>query len=433
MGPLRVSAPEAAAMIRTVDTIGMGLGPANPHALLGALSVREDFEDLILGGALVLGLFDIFAKPGVHYRSGFFGPAERFYAASGANVELVPAGFRQFGPILERLRPRVMVAQATPPDANGRLSLSLHFGATAEALHEAGRDPDRVLMIETSPHLPVTRALPGYDNTIGLDEIDVLIEADEIPFELGEAAPSEVDERIALNALALIEDGATLQTGIGSIPSMVATKLAARSGGGYGIHSEMLTDGIMRLHQAGKVTNTNKGIFEGVSVTTFALGSSDLYAWLDGNDEVAFAPVSVVNDPTIISKNHNFVSINGAISVDLYGQIVADCIDGRQISGVGGHEDFISGAELRIEDRSLVCLASTIEVGGEQRSRIVATLPEGSVVSTPRHHTGVVVTEYGAADLAGLTVRERALALAAIAHPAFRDELSAAAEVLGAL
>ena len=212
---------------------------------------------------------------------------------------------------------------------------------------------------------------------------------------------------------------------------MVATRLAEGDGGGYGIHSEMLTDGIMRLHKAGKVTNDNKSVFNGVSVTTFALGSAELYEWLDENDDVAFAPVDLVNDPVIIGSNSRFVSINGAISVDLYGQIVADCIDGRQISGVGGHEDFVAGAEHHTDDASLVCLASTIEVDGELRSRIVAQLPQGAVVSTPRHHTGSVVTEHGIADLAGLTVRERAEALAEIAHPQFREELRAAARQMG--
>ena len=166
-------------------------------------------------------------------------------------------------------------------------------------------------------------------------------------------------------------------------------------------------------------------------MTTFALGSRELYDWLDHNPEVAFAPVSLVNDPTIIGRNRDFVSINGAIMVDLYGQIVADSVDGRQISGVGGHEDFIAGTELNLEDKSLVCMASTIEVAGERRSRIVPQLPTGAVVSTPRHHTGVVVTEHGSADLRGLTVAERAAALVEVAHPDFRAELAEAADRLG--
>ena len=174
------------------------------------------------------------------------------------------------------------------------------------------------------------------------------------------------------------------------------------------MHSEMFTTGLMRLHQAGKVTNAAKGVFEGVSVTTFALGTSDLYRWLDDNPAVAFLPVDVVNDPTVIGGNHQLVSINGALCLDLYGQVVADNIDGKQISGVGGHEDFVAGADLHVDSHSLICLSSTVTVGGERRSRILPLLPEGTIVSTPRHHTGVVVTEYGAAELTGLTVRERA-------------------------
>jgi acyl-CoA hydrolase len=193
----------------------------------------------------------------------------------------------------------------------------------------------------------------------------------------------------------------------------------------------MFSDGLMRLHQAGKVTNDRKGLFDGVSVTTFALGTAELYRWLDDNEEVAFIDVAVVNDPTTISRNANLVSINGALSVDLYGQVVADTIGGRQISGVGGHEDFVAGAELHRDAHSLICLRSTVDVDGAPVSRIVGTLPEGSVVSTPRHHTGVVITEFGVAELAGLTVRERAHALVDIAHPDFRPALRLVADRLG--
>ena len=148
---------------------------------------------------------------------------------------------------------------------------------------------------------------------------------------------------------------------------MVANQLANGTGGGYGVHSEMFTTGLMRLHQAGKVSNDAKGVFDGVSVSTFALGTAELYRWLDGNREVAFLPVDVVNDPTIIGRNRKLVSINGALCLDLYGQVVADNIDGKQISGVGGHEDFVAGAGLGTDDRSLICLHSTATMHGEVR------------------------------------------------------------------
>ncbi len=422
---------EAVALIRPADSIGFGLGPANPDTFLGALGQRDDWEDLVLGGALCLNVYDVFTKPGVRYRCGFFGPAERLLLSMGHQVELVPGGFRQMAPILARFAPRVMVAQAAPP-ADGTVNLSLHVGATRPELLRAGGDPERLLVVEVNPRLPRTASLPPrFDNTIPLDLIDVLIESDTSPFALDEPPADPVDAAIASHALAYVRDGSTLQTGIGAIPNVVATELARGPLGGFGIHSEMFTTGLMRLHQAGKVTNDAKGVFDGVSVTTFALGTPELYQWLDGNAQVAFLPVETVNDPSVIGANANLVSINGALSVDLYGQVVADSIDGRQISGVGGHEDFVAGADLHLDAHSLICLRSTAQPKGEIVSRIAGLLPEGSVVSTPRHHTGVVVTEYGAAELTGLTVRERAHRLADIAHPEFRAGLHGQAELLG--
>lgn len=431
MAPRYRTPEEAAQLIGTTDAVGFGLGPANPDAFLTALGGRDDWVDLTFGGALLLGFYPVLSHPNVTYRCGFFGPAERMMLATGANIELVPGGFRQFAPILRRYDPRVMTVLAAPPE-DGSVNLSLHLGATYEELLLAGRDPDRLLVVEVNPNLPRTCSLaPEFTNTLPLDIVDVVVESSGAPFTLPQPAPDEIDEAIAEVARSFVTDGTTLQIGIGAVPNMVATKLADGPGGGYGVHSEMFTDGLMQLHQAGKVTNDAKRLFNGVSITTFALGSSELYAWLDGNADVAFVPVQVVNDPTVIAQNHAFVSINGALSVDLYGQVVADNIEGRQISGVGGHEDFVAGAEMRLDDHSLICLRSTAVSNGVTRSRIVPVLPEGSVVSTPRHHTGVVITEYGSADLSGRTVRERAAALVEVAHPDFRDELRARAVALG--
>ncbi|HTU38757.1 MAG TPA: acetyl-CoA hydrolase/transferase C-terminal domain-containing protein [Acidimicrobiales bacterium] len=430
--PTTCTAEEAVALVRPVDSIGFGLGPGNPDAFLTALGTRDDWHDLQLGGALCLNFYDVFTKPGVHYRCGFFGPAERLLHSMGHDVELVPGGFRQFAPILAAFAPRIMVAQAAPVDEHGDLNLSLHLGATRPELLRAGADPNRLLIVEVNPNLPRTKSLPPeYENTIPLELVDVVVEANGTPFALPDAPAEEVDEAIARYALSYVRQGSTLQTGIGVIPNVVASELAKGPLGGFGVHSEMFTSGLMRLHQAGKVTNDAKGVFDGVSVTTFALGTPELYQWLDGNAGVAFVPVETVNDPTVISRNANLVSINGALSVDLYGQVVADNIEGRQISGVGGHEDFVAGAELHLDAHSLICLRSTAVRGGEVVSRIAGLLPEGSVVSTPRHHTGVVITEYGAAELTGLTVPERAHMLADIAHPDFRAGLHKVADTIG--
>jgi acyl-CoA hydrolase len=219
-----------------------------------------------------------------------------------------------------------------------------------------------------------------------------------------------------------IPDGATLQTGIGEIPNALAEILAASQGGDYGVHSEMFTTGLMHLHLSGKVTN-RKGVYDGVSIATFAMGSRELYDWLDGQESVRFLPVSKVNDPSLIARNRSMVSINGALSVDLAGQIVADAIGPRQYSGIGGHEDFVAGAGLSPGGHSIVCLPSTSSVNGKRVSRLLGQLPAGALVTTPRHHVDLVVTEHGVAELIGRTVEERAEALVAIAHPEFRDEL----------
>jgi len=430
--PQLLTSEQAVALVNPTDTIGMGLGPANPDGFLQALATRDDWEDLVVGGALLLNYYEVFTKPGVSFRSGFYGPAERLLASQGNRVEHVPGGFRQFAPILERFRPRVMIVQGSLEEDEGRINLSLHYGGTRPELLRAGDDPERVLIVEVNPRLPRTRSLPPeFDNTLPLETVDVLVEGTSEIIDLPETVPDGVDRAIASNALQYVKQGSTLQIGIGAVPDLVANELCVGSRGDFGLHSEMFTTGMMKLHKAGKVSNKRKGVFVGKSVTTFALGTRELYGWLDSNDDVAFIDVGTLNDPHVIGRNGNFLSINGALTIDLYGQIVADNIGGRQISGVGGQEDFVAGAELRLDARSLICMRSTVEVSGQRRSRIVGRLPEGSVVSTPRHHTGVIITEYGSAELAGLTVRERARALAGIAHPDFRGDLAKIADALG--
>jgi acyl-CoA hydrolase len=191
----------------------------------------------------------------------------------------------------------------------------------------------------------------------------------------------------------------------------------------------MFTNGLMALHKAGKVTNAHKGCYDGVSVATFAAGSEDLYEWLHENRDIAFLPVELVNSTEAIARNRRMITINGALAIDIHGQVVADTIAGSQFSGIGGHEDFIAGAALDVEDRSLLCFPATYETkAGELRSRIVPWFEAGAVITTPRHQVDIVVTEHGAAELMGKTVNQRAQALAEIAHPDFSDDLVAAGE-----
>jgi acyl-CoA hydrolase len=426
--PDELSAADAAATLRPDDTLGIPLGPGQPPALMQALGEREDWEGLRVYGALLGVGTELFNRPGVHYLSGFFGPFERALRDAGANIGFAPADFRRFAPLLEEQAPRVMATVAAPPDAEGNCSLSLHAGGTAAELRRAGADPGRLLIVEASSAFPRTRGLPpDHGHAIHLDEIDVLVHSDAPPLALPDPPPTDADRAIAEHAREFIADGATLQTGIGAIPSMIVSLLAEGDGGDYGVHSEMFTTGLMKLHEAGKVAN-RKGQFDGVSVTTFAFGTEELYGWLDGREDVAFLPVDVVNSPEVISKNADAVTVNGALAIDIHGQVVADTIGGVQFSGIGGHEDFVSGPGLSLEARSLLCMPSTVEIDGRVRSRIAPWFDAGTVITTPRHQVDVVITEYGAAELQGKTVHQRGVELASIAHPDFREELMEAAE-----
>ncbi len=421
------TADEVVGHLRPVDTLGIPLGPGQPPDVIEALGRRDDWEDLRIYGALLTVLSEVFNHPNVRYLSGFFGPLDRMLRDGGANVGFAPADFRRFIPLLEEQRPRVMCTFASPPDAGGWCSLSLHAGASVDELHRAGANPERLLIVEVSPRMPRTRGHGDQRHALHVDEIDLLVESAREPIAVDDPPPTEVERAIAAHVTRFVPDGATLQTGIGAVPSTVAGLLADGPGGDYGVHSEMFTNGLMRLHRAGKVTN-RKGQYDGVSVTTFGIGSRELYDWLDDNDEVVFLPVDLVNAQETISQNPRMVTINAALAVDIHGQVIADTIDGMQYSGIGGHEDFVAGPALELEDRSLLCLPSTYTRDGEVRSTIVPWFAAGAVITTPRHQVDVIVTEHGAAELQGLTVHQRGEALAAIAAPQFRDGLLEAAQ-----
>ncbi|MFY9265226.1 MAG: acetyl-CoA hydrolase/transferase C-terminal domain-containing protein [Solirubrobacterales bacterium] len=425
--PRELSAQQAAALVRPADSLGAGLGPAWPPALMLALGERDDWRNLSVDGALLTVGTGLFQREGVRYKSGFLGPLERYLRDNGARIDFIPADFRRFAPLIAGEAPRVMVTAAAPPDTDGWCSLSLHAGGTIAELQAAGADPDRLLIVETSPRFPRTFGLaPEFRHALHLDEIDVLVQTESEPTALPVAPPGDTDRAIAAHADDYIPDGATLQTGIGSLPLAIAEHLATKPGGGYGIHTEMFNDGLMELHKAGKVSN-QKGFRDGLSITTFALGSRELYDWLHENREVAFLPVEQVNDPHYIARNRRVVTINGALSVDIHGQVVADTRDGRQFSGIGGAEDFVSGPAYAHDGHSLLCMHATATVGERLVSRIVPQHPAGAVITTPRHQIDIIVTEYGAVELEGMTVGERGVALAEIAHPDFRESIRTAA------
>lgn len=421
----KLAIEEAVALVRPRDTVASGLATGQAVGILEGLGKRKDFEDVRLYLGLMIAPYSFLLNPKVHVLSGFFGPVERDARAQGCNVEYVCEDFIGLERIALELKPRVVLAQTSMPDADGYLNFGAHAGATFRPFLEAAADPQRLAIAEANPHMPRVLGLPDHGgNRVHISAIDGWVEHASTLTVLPAVEAGAEEVAIAEHVAERIEPGSILQFGIGAIPNEIARILSAGNHGRYGIHTEMISDGVMHLHEAGKVTNENT-VYGKVSVATFALGSQQVYDWLDGNPVVRMLPVSAVNDPAIVSRMPRFVSVNGALAVDLLGQVAADYVGGRQYSGVGGHELFVSGAVGAPRGQSFLCLRSTAKVNGARRSTIVAKLPEGNAVTTPRHHVQQVVTEYGVAFLEGRGDRERARALVEIAHPDFRDELRA--------
>jgi acyl-CoA hydrolase len=357
--------------------------------------------------------------------SGFFGPIERTALAAGARVSYLPADFNSLERLALRMKPRVVLTVTSPPDREGWLSFGLHAGASYRPFLEAARDPERLAIAEVNPQMPRIDGIPELGgNRVHLSEVDAWVEHETELVTLPDAQPSPDDLAIARLVCERIEPESILQFGIGAIPDQIARILTEGSMGGFGVHTEMISDGLMHLHEAGKVTN-RKPLHDGFTVATFALGSQKLYRWLDGNPSVRILPVTDVNESWVLRQLPRLTSINGALSIDLAGQVAADSVGGRQYSGAGGHESFVSGAAAAPEGRSFLCLKSTVKVGGRRVSTIVQAFAEGTCVTTPRHHVQYVVTEHGAVDLSILSDSERPHALIELAHPDFRAALRA--------
>ena len=416
----------AAGRVRPRDTLLCGFVAGQPAGFLEALGARTDLEDIVLYTGLLQRPYALLQNPAVRVVSGFFGPVERMARAAGARVSYLPADFNGLERLGLRLKPRVALAVTSPPDRDGWLSFGVQAGASYRPFLEAARDPERLAIAEVNPRMPRIEGIPELGgNRVHVSEVDAWVEHDTELVTLPEEQPSPEDLAIARRVCERILPGSILQFGIGAIPDEIARILAAQPGGSFGIHTEMISDGVMRLHEAGKVTN-RKPLYDGLTVATFALGSQQLYRWLDGNPSVRMLPVTNLNGPSVLCRLPRLTSVNGALSIDLSGQVAADAVAGRQYSGAGGHESFVSGAATAPEGQSFLCLRSTANVGGTRVSTIVAGFAEGTRVTTPRHHVQYVVTEHGAVDLSVLGDLERPRALVELAHPDFRDRLRAA-------
>ena len=322
----------------------------------------------------------------------------------------IPALFRQARRPLD-----VALVQVSPPDAHGFCSLGTSVDVARAAVQSA-----RVVIAEVNRRMPRVHG----DGFVHIDEFDAFVEVDAPLPESARHTPSVAEEAIGRNVAALVEDGATLQMGIGAIPDAVLAAL--RDHKHLGIHTEMFSDGARELIQAGVVDNSRKAIHPGKTVSGFLMGSRALYDFVDDNPAVTLLDIAYVNDPAVIARNPRVTAINSAVEVDLTGQVCADSIGGHVISGVGGQMDFMRGAALSAGGKPILALPSQTRTGA---SRIVAALKPGAGVVTTRAHVHWVVTEHGAVDLAGKTLHERARALIGLAAPEHRDALQASASL----
>ena len=410
-----MSANEAVRLIKSGSNVVVGHAAATPSVLVTALvEEKEHFKDLSIIHLLTLGPAP-YCEPGLeeHFRAKVFfvGPNTREAVAEG-RADYIPSFFYQVPTLFkdETVKVDAALIQVTPPDENGYCNLGLACDYTKPAT-----DLAEVVIAQVNDQMP---RIYG-DNLIHVDDISAFVEASMPMPEIPEPRISDVEKAIGENCASLIHDGDTLQLGIGSIPDAVLLGLHDKKD--LGIHTEMFSDGIIELVNKGVVNGSKKTLKPGIMVATFLMGTKKFYDFIHENPMVEMHPVDYVNNPLVVMQNDNLVSINSCIEVDLMGQVVSEAIGLKQFSGTGGQVDYVRGASMGNNGRSIIAIPSTASKG--KLSRIVPLIKEGSAVTTSRNDVHYIVTEYGIAELRGKSLRERARALIEIAHPDFRDEL----------
>lgn len=425
-----VTAEEAVKVVKSNDWVDYGWTTGTPVALDAALAARADeLENVKIHGGILMWVPEIFKVDNV---------ADHFtwnsWHMSGIERKAVSQGFAYYCPLRYSELPRyyrenighinVAMFQVTPMDKHGYFN----FGPNASHL-KAVCDVADVIIVEVNEKMP--RCLGGFEEGIHISNVDYIVEGNNPAIgQMGAGAPpSDVDKAVAKLIVEEIPNGACLQLGIGGMPNTVGSMIAESDLKDLGVHTEMYVDAFVDIAKAGKINGSRKTIDRGRQVYAFAAGTQKLYDYLDDNPECMSAPVDYTNGIDTIAKIDNFISINNAVDIDLFGQVNAESAGVKQISGAGGQLDFVLGAYLSKGGKSFICCSSTFtSKDGVPHSRIRPTLAEGSTVTDTRPNTHYVVTEYGKVCLKGMSTWERAEALIGIAHPDFRDELIAEAE-----
>jgi acyl-CoA hydrolase len=410
-----VTAAEAVAGIRSGEQLYIHSAAAAPSVLLDALVARaSELTDVRILHFHIEGPGPHLAPemaPHFRHRALFIGPNAR-KAVNEGRAEYIPAFLSDVGTLIRRgvLPIDTVLVNVSPPDKHGFCSLGTSVIAMPTAIRYA-----KQVIAQVNSAMPRTLG----DSFVHVDDIDLGVEIDVPPYATAPAVVGDVERRIGDFVADLVPDGATIQLGIGAIPGAVAAALKDKRD--LGIHTEMMTDVVREMVEAGVVTGRAKEINYGRVVATFMLGSQQLYDWADNNPMVEMRPADYTNDTAVIRRFKKMVAINSAIEVDLTGQVCADSIGPRMYSGVGGQMDFIRGAALADEGRAIIALPATTSDG--TISRIVPYLREGAGVVTTRAHVETIITEYGVAEMHGRSIPERARQLIAVAHPDLRAGL----------
>lgn len=418
---------KVADLIKSDTDIIVAQCASEPQGCMSVLHLaRERVKDVKVFSVLTLHPYDFYMKPEMkgHFElcSWFHAPGSRRAIKEGTGtVTYVPNMLhRAATDRLKVRRPHMFVGTCTPPDDKGYVSLSLGITYEKDVLEVA-----EIVVLEVNDKLPRTFG----DTHVHVEDVDYFVEYSHIPPTLPSPEPDEEAMRIGAHIADLVEDGSTIQLGIGEIPNAAALSLKGKKN--LGVHTEMFVDSMMELYEAGVITNKEKAFFKDKFVCTFAMGSEKMYKWLHNNPVVEFLRGKYVNDPCIIRNNSKMVSINTCIMVDFTGQVASESIGISQYSGTGGQTDTAVGAVEGFDGKGKSIIACRSTAKGGNISTIVPVLPEGTAVTLHRSHTDYIVTEHGVARLTGLTVKERTMALIRIADPAFRDELTSKANQMG--
>ena len=423
------TAEEAVKVVKSGDWVDYTWATSHPVELDKALAARKDeLTDVKVRGGVTMWMPEICKAEdaGDHF-------TWHSWHCSGIDRKIIAKGMGYFGPMRyselpifyrDHLAPvDVVMLQTTPMDAHGNFNFGINCSHLIEILNRA-----KCIIVEVNKNLPWVNGLTGTE--INIKDVTMVVEGKNPTIaQLGSSAPSEVDIAVANLVVPQIPNGACLQLGIGGMPNAIGAMIAQSDLKDLSVHTEMYVDAFVDMAAAGKITGRQKSVDKGRQVFAFAAGSQKLYDYIHQNPDVMSAPVSYTNDVHVMSQIDNFISINNAIDMDLFGQVNAESAGTKHISGTGGQLDFAMGAYQSKGGKSFICMSSTMtDKEGNLKSRIVPTLTNGSIATDPRSCVHYVVTEYGMVNMKGLSTWERAEAIIGIAHPQFREELIASAE-----